>query len=47
MESPSYAVEGAGLMARSYLEKAKALELAQKLGKDSRGELTKAIKPLH
>jgi aminopeptidase N len=47
MESPSYAVEGAGLTAMSLLDKEKALRLAGKLEKDSRGELTKAIKGLH
>jgi aminopeptidase N len=47
MESPSYAVEGAGLIAMSLLDKGKALRFAQKLEKDSRGELAKAIKALH
>jgi aminopeptidase N len=46
MESPSYAVEGAGLTAIGGLDKRKALQLARKLAKDSRGELTKAIKAL-
>jgi aminopeptidase N len=46
MESPSYAVEGAGLTAMSLLDKEKALRLAEKLEKDSRGELMKAIKGL-
>ncbi len=47
MESQSYAVEGAALTAISYLDREKAIRLSQKLGKDSRGDLAKAIKALN